>query len=166
MSPFICVERGDLRQLQAVLNSVDINIRDNVGESLLHSAAGKHGSVEMADELIRRGIDVNLQDECGSTALLFAAVWKRRDIARVILYAGGRVDIADEHGNEPLWYATSNRDYELVKMLIGNGADPHHCNRYGKSPIDIAMEDGGDAVMLGILNRDEGHGHLRAASTA
>lgn len=151
MSPFICVERRDRTGLAAALRSVDINVRDNVGESLLHSAAGKHGSVEMAQELIRRGIDVNFQDCEGATALLYAAEWKRRDVAEVILGAGGRLDIADEHGNEPLWYAVGNADHQLVEMFMRHGADPRHRNTYGKCPLDIAHEDEGDPVMLRIL---------------
>ena len=141
MSPFICIERHNLQGLRTALATVDINILSPSGKGLLHSAAGKSGSIEMAAELIRRGIDLNHQDEDGSTALLIATVWKRRDVAEAILEAGGRVDISDKHGNQPLWYAIFDPhcDYEMIELLLRWGANLQHRNNFGKSPLDLAQ---------------------------
>jgi ankyrin repeat protein len=136
--------RGDRAGLAAALETTDVNVTNIVGECLLHDAAGKMGSVEMATDLIRRGINVNHQNHRGTTSLTYAVIWCKKDVAEVILHAGGRPDIADEHGNEPLWYAVgdSHRDYDMIQLLVQHGADPLHRNKYGKTPMDIARDRG------------------------
>jgi len=142
MSPFIFVERRDMAGLSAALKLIDINTQGPTGMSLLHSAAAKDGSLEMTEELIRRGINVNLRDSDGATALLYAAEWSRIDVAEAILNAGGDLNIEDEHGNQPLWYAAGKPrpNYELIELFMRRGADPHHRNRYGTSPLDLAKQ--------------------------
>lgn len=144
MSPFICIERRDKSSLTAALGSVDINTRNSAGESLLHAAAGKHGSAEMAAEVVRRGIDVNLQNRNGATALHFAVEFRHKDVAAIILGAGGRFDVEDEHGNQPLWYAVRDphRDLSMIELLLLHGADPNHRNQYGKTPLEAARARG------------------------
>jgi len=112
--------------------------------TLLHAAAGKSGSLEIADELIRRGIGLDLQDEDGATALIIATVWRKAAIAELILRSGARVDVTDDHGNQALWYAVRDpkRDDDVIRLLMRFGADPHHRNRCGKTPVDAARKRG------------------------
>lgn len=160
INPFMCVLRDDKAALIASLQLADINAIEPVSHgSLLHEAVGnrvpdgKPISTEIAEELVKRGIDVNHRDKNGFTALAYAARYNRRDIATIILNAGGRPNITDDHGNQPLWYAAGNPhpDYELIELLIRHGADPGHRNKYGKCPLDIAHEDEGDLNMLRLF---------------
>lgn len=137
------VDRGDIDGLITALESGegDINFTDVDGQSLLHAAVTENVPATIAAELIARGIDVNRQDSEGRTALAYAATLKRGDVADLILAAGGRVDIADRHGNQPLWYAVHSQlgNHDLIQALVRHGADPHHRNRYGKSPMSLAQ---------------------------
>jgi ankyrin repeat protein len=133
---------GLIAALQSGEGSVDFTDVD--GQSLLHAATARGVPAEIARELIRLGIDVNHQDNEGCTALQYAAVLKRADVADAILRAGGRLDIADRHGNQPLWYAVHSQhdNHDLIKLYVLHGADPHHRNIYGKSPNDLAHKVG------------------------
>jgi ankyrin repeat protein len=140
------VDRGDLTGLIAALQSGEgsINFADVDGRSLLHAATGKNVSVEIAAELIRQGIDVDHCDDEGRTALSYAAKLKRIDVAEVILNAGGRLDISDRYGNQPLWYAVHSQyqNHDMIRLFVQHGADPRHRNFHGKSPTDLATTIG------------------------
>jgi len=85
---FASLERGDVDALLAALSARDVNIRNVVGQTLLHAAAGRFGSAAMADVLVSRGVDVNARDHEGATALLLPSsgsegMWSRSFSMRV-----------------------------------------------------------------------------------
>ena len=58
-----------------------------------------------------------------------------------LLEKGGRLDIEDKYGNEPLWYAVffcRGIRYELVDLFLKNGANPNHKNKNNRTPLDFA----------------------------
>ena len=66
------------------------------------------------------------------------------EIADYILKNGGRLNIEDKFGNEPLWTALSNVKrglvgLDLVKLFISYGANKEHENKVKKSPMAYAL---------------------------
>ena len=112
---------------------------DRAGRSPLHYAA-LQGDAEAVDRLASAGADVDGQDQDGRTALHFAVQQGQVEAAAALLAAQARVDIEDRYGNEPLWTATFNArgDGRLIRMLLAHGADVHHRNRAGASPLALA----------------------------
>jgi uncharacterized protein len=98
------------------------------------------GQSDMVDLLIERGANVNATDAEGWTAIHFAAQENLLHIARSLITAGAHVDALDVHGNTPLWRATfgGNGSEQLLRLLLDNGADPHHPNNHGVAPRDLA----------------------------
>jgi ankyrin repeat protein len=120
-----------------LLKEIDIG-----GSSLLHIAI-IHSDLDFAKFLIDKGMDVNLQDNKGDTALHYCAAYNQYEIAECILEHNGKLDISDKYGNEPLWTATQNyKNYDdriaIVKLFFGFGANKEHKNNAGKTPSDIA----------------------------
>ena len=90
------------------------------------------------------GIDINIQDKAGFSALHYAVWWKNLPIIKTLINNGANVNQVDKKGNSPLWYSlTLYRqicDLEIVKMLLFHGATPSLKNIYGRSPLDFAKE--------------------------
>ncbi len=61
-------------------------------------------------------------------------------MARLLLDKGATVDIADIHGNTPLWRTVFNSHGrgELISILLNAGADRNHRNKHRKTPLDAA----------------------------
>src|SRR5690606_1547447 len=123
---------------------------DKFGYSVLHIALSK-GFDDIAMELINGGVDTNLQDSKGQTALHYCAFYNKAKIAKNILSHGGRLDVEDKFGNQPLWTAIINdkgfgNRVELVELFISAGANPNHKNKTGGTPLKIAEDFEYDAV--------------------
>ena len=123
------------------IDHVDINLVNEYGQNLLHEAIA-YGRNDLAEELIRAGIDVNHRSSDGRTPLHTAAWYQNRELTGLILASGGNVSVKDVDGNTPLWAAVINprRDYRVVELLVEHSADPCDKNNYGKSPLDVATE--------------------------
>ena len=90
---------------------------------------------------LNSGADADTQDELGNSALHYAAQGRTsRHGKSLALGHGADVDMADCHGNTPLWRAVFNSQGrgEVIRVLLGAGADRNHRNKHGKTPMDLA----------------------------
>ena len=112
---------------------------DKAGRSELHYAA-LDDATERVAALLSDGFDPSLRDREGFTPLHFAAQQNSISAARLLLEAGAAVDATNKLGNTPLWAAvlSSTDGGDLISLLRDNGADPHHTNEAGQSPIGLA----------------------------
>ncbi len=112
---------------------------DRMGRSPLHYAAAEGDAVQVR-QLLSSGLDASLADDEGRTPLHFAAQSNSVEVAAELLDAGAVVDAVDQHGNTPLSDAVfnSNGRGELIRLLRARGANPHHSNNHGISPLSLA----------------------------
>jgi uncharacterized protein len=117
---------------------------DVSGRVPLHYAA-LFGDLRRADELVRNGADLRVADHDGQTPLHYAAQGCSVAVAELLLSGGAHVDATDLDGNTPLWCATLRTRGEgpIVRLLLGHGADPHHENAEGRTPLELAKALGG-----------------------
>jgi ankyrin repeat protein len=141
---------GELRI--AISQGVDLNEKDEFGTIALHCAVAEK-NMNVVALLLEHGAEVSAQDQDGKTALHYAIEYKLPGVAQALLEKNPKlIDIADRFGNEPLWTAAfnANGNYDLVRLLLGYGANPHHRNKSNLSPSDIPKRKRDD-VLLRIL---------------
>ncbi|XP_006039010.3 NF-kappa-B inhibitor beta, partial [Alligator sinensis] len=90
------------------------------------------------------GAGRGLQEKGGRTALHLACREGRRDCARHLLAPPGArlyLDCANYDGFTPLHVAVLQKDVEMVKLLLGAGADLDKAEpSCGRSPLHLAVE--------------------------
>ncbi|ASS50300.1 MAG: hypothetical protein A3D31_12095 [Candidatus Fluviicola riflensis] len=121
--------------------SIDMNVKNSSGRSLLHEAVAYHNNAVVSD-LIKSGINVNCTDKEGQTALHYSAAITNIPAAKLILESGGDVNIVDVYGNNAMWTAVFNSrgNYEMVKLFKEYSGDHLHSNNNSKSAYDFANQ--------------------------
>jgi ankyrin repeat protein len=89
------------------------------GLTVIHYVA-KYGMSLALVQLLRQGIDVDVQDSGGNTPLALATAAGHVDVARALLRAGARADIPNRHGHTP---AVSNLEPKMIVTSLAR-ADP------------------------------------------
>lgn len=80
----------------------------------------KLGNITKVQELIAQGVDLNVQDEYGYTALIWAASYSNPDIAKVLLNAGADDEITDVDKHNALYWANYYGHPEIIELLNKN----------------------------------------------
>ncbi|KAL9699805.1 hypothetical protein quinque_003246 [Culex quinquefasciatus] len=100
-------------------------------------------NVTLVQRLLEKNIDLNAQNSFGQTALqLFVKNFSKAklhgygtDTVELLIRKGSQINTRDVKGNTALHFAYRQRDWELVEVLILNGAEPGIENRKGKTPV-------------------------------
>lgn len=150
MSTHRLARTGDTDKLIAALErGSDVNELDEFNATPIHYAIA-HKHLDLALALINHGASLIAQNREGTTPLQSAIEHGLQDFAARLAIDDPRVlHVSDHHGNEPLWTAAFNArgSYSLVVLLLHLGADPHHQNRVGFTPIDVASRIGDDSLL-------------------
>jgi uncharacterized protein len=122
-----------------------INARLKDGTTaLLLSAVNRRSDI--AENLIELGADVNIPDQDGTTPLIAAAPDDDypgpvgTKLISLFLRHGANVDAADNNGSTALMGASLYGDLEVVKLLVGAGANVSNTDAMGRTAISLAQE--------------------------
>jgi uncharacterized protein len=112
----------------------DPNSHDEYGQSALGLAVSE-GSDRVVEVLLKNPqLDLNARNNVGETALMFAALQGRLELARRLIERGATVD---QGGWNALHYAATGPEPKVVEMLLQRGA-----------PIDARSPNGTTALMM------------------
>lgn len=137
---FQYILHGERNLLLSKLNSENINQQQDANSLLMYAI--QHKQDDIALQLINLGINVNLQNNKGQTAMHVLAVYKNDlTIAEALIQHGADLSLQYSSGNISLWTAILKAEgqYDLVELLLKNKADLDSKNRTGKSPFDLAL---------------------------
>ncbi|KAE8443486.1 hypothetical protein EG329_001797 [Mollisiaceae sp. DMI_Dod_QoI] len=100
-----------------------------------------NGYVKVAQLLIRQKARQDIADEKGRLPLSVAAESGYELLVRDLIKAGGDKNLkSGENEDTLLMLATANGHENVVRVLMGLGADKEECNKFGDVVIDIAEE--------------------------
>ena len=98
------------------------------------------GDLDVIKQHIAYGSDLDEQEPTlGSSPLISAAVFDRRDIARALIEAGADVNLQNNEGSTALHSAAFLCRMEIVELLLASGADKSLKNIYGSTPLQSLL---------------------------
>lgn len=122
--------KSDIAKLESLIVAGGniMEISKNEKWNYLHKALGNITmlpSIEVIQELVNRGVDVNAIDCYGNSPVHYAARSKRADIIKLLFNAGANINIVNLQGVSPLRQLLLSKpyDYESIKILLHAGAD-------------------------------------------
>ena len=83
----------------------------------------KNNNVKSVKNYIDSGYDLDIKNEYGYTALIWATYNNKIEIVKLLLNAGADVDKQNAYGETPLICAASNDNREMVELLLDYHAD-------------------------------------------
>ena len=104
-------------------------------ESLLYCGA-RWGEVELCQEMINMGADMNKINRDGNTPVLIAAKFENDEVCQLLAKSGADLNIADKTNLTPLYYICEEGNHHLAQFFIQHGADP---NSVGCLQISLEM---------------------------
>lgn len=99
-------------------------------------AATFMGNLEVIDQHIKAGSDLNKKDQYGSTPLTIAATFNKTEVALALINAGADLNMRSSDGSTPLHTSAFFCRIEIVKALLEKGADKTLRNSYGSTPLE------------------------------
>jgi ankyrin repeat protein len=103
--------------------------------------------------LIKWGVDLNIRDNGGKTALIWASYENNIEVVKLLIEAGANLDIRTNGGRTALMLASYNNYGEIVKLLIKAGAHLNIRNNWGKTAlIEASYYDHIEVVKLLLEN--------------
>jgi uncharacterized protein len=115
-----------------IVNSADVKLIADNGYTTLHSLAtvpqlaglpiGQKGRLEdqqiaVANELLKRGLNVNAQNKQGFTPLMLASLFNNRKLVSFLLQKGANVKLQSARSETALSYAEKKGHKEIVDLL-------------------------------------------------
>lgn len=106
--------------------------------------------------MLRDGIDVDIRDAEGWSALMFAALDGRVDLALPLISHGADINarsFGGFAGMTPLMIASSRGHYDFVKLLLDYTADFRQVGPFGGTALAFASFHGHLSVMRLLIDR-------------
>ncbi|XP_028519154.1 rabankyrin-5, partial [Exaiptasia diaphana] len=96
-------------------------------------------------------VDIDLADENGTTALMYAVKHGKENIVQALINASAHVNAEDNKGNTPLMYLTLDAN-EILHALVKGGANVNHKNKESKSVLSHFIQCGCWEIALQLIN--------------
>ncbi len=134
---YLALSEPSPKVAQVLINApkIDVNHLTEQGESPLMMAVFK-GQVELAQQLIKQGADVN---KTGWTPLHYAATAGNTQLVKMLLESYAYIDAESPNKTTPLMMAAHYGTPGAVKLLLEEGADVSLKNDLGLTAIDFAQ---------------------------
>ncbi|KAJ3613827.1 hypothetical protein NHX12_020073, partial [Muraenolepis orangiensis] len=163
-SLFSYVEEENLPAIKAHLDKFrEVDGRSDIGQTPLMVAA-EQGNLEIVQELIKRGANINLDDVDCWTALISASREGHLEVVRDLLENNANLEHRDMGGWSALMWAAYKGRTPVAQMLLDKGANPNITGQYSVYPIIWAAGRGHGEIVHLLLQHgakvncsDKGH---------
>ena len=139
----LAVERHDLETAERLIRAkADVNAANEYGATAL-SVASASGNTALIKLLLDSKADPNAPLLSGETPLMTAVNNGDLNAARLLIERGANVNLKEHKGAQTaLMWAAANKSPELVKLLVGQGADVRARSKGGFTPLLFAAQQG------------------------
>jgi uncharacterized protein len=163
------------KQTKVALALLEAGADPNAEDDLQDSAflyAGAEGYDEILRATLRHGANVKSTNRFGGTALIPASEHGYTSTVRILINAGVPLDHVNDLGWTAMLEAIVLNDgsadqVDVIRQLIGAGADPSIRDRNGRTPRSLAAEKGFDDIVAVIDDaegiRERGQRLIKAA---
>ncbi|RSM15123.1 hypothetical protein CDV31_005057 [Fusarium ambrosium] len=104
------------------------------------------GDVTTVRQLLENGVDLQISDPYGSTALSIASDVGHEDVVKLLVEKGANLESRDGIGDTPLLRAAFKGHQSVVRLLAKAGADLEAKNHIGNTPLATASWKGDEAM--------------------
>ncbi|XP_060521932.1 ankyrin repeat domain-containing protein 27-like isoform X2 [Cylas formicarius] len=132
--------QGHIDVVQFLLSGdCDLNALDSSGKSALHYAASK-GFQDILLFLVNAGADVNILDTYKNTALHIACDKGHENCVKALIFSSAflEINLQNTSGETPLFLATKWAYFDIVRLLLENGASVCLKNNRNQTVYKIA----------------------------
>ena len=124
-------------------------LQGDLQSSLQLVRAVKHKNTSAVRTLLEQGVDANVPEGDGATALHWAAYWDDLETVGRLIAAGANVNATNDLMVTPLALASANGNAAIVGHLLRAGADLNAAGETGVTPLMEAARTGSlDAVRV------------------
>ncbi|CAG9328830.1 unnamed protein product [Blepharisma stoltei] len=141
-------EQGNIEKIRALMDKNIINYKNQSGYTAL-ALAVRSGHLEIANELISHGADINSTNQAGQSVLFIACWHNQADCVKLLLNKGAIIDSSDQRGWTPLIISVYHNYANIVQILLDAGCDIDHKDSFGKKAIDRAK----NIEMISLLQK-------------
>jgi hypothetical protein len=126
-------------------NGADPNYLDKIGENAIfklcqNSLMHLQEKMQVIDELLKRGIDVNHQSYNKMTALHWCALFGEPSLAKKLIQSGINIELTDLSENSALHEACKFGHSSVLALLLEAGARANLANDENQTGRDLAFE--------------------------
>ncbi len=102
-----------------------------------HKAA-IYGNVEKLSALLKKGMNPNLKDKGGNTALHYASSSGYLGMVELLIKEGANIRITNNSGDTGLHWATLGGHFDIISLFVEKGLNICEKNNIGESPFTMA----------------------------
>ena len=117
---------------------------------MLASANGHHQVVEL---LLSKDPDINIQNNDGVTALIFASDNGHHQVVELLLSKDPDINIQNNNGVTALMFASANEHHQVVELLLSKDPDINIQNNYGWTALMFGSRYGHHQVVILLLSK-------------
>jgi ankyrin repeat protein len=125
--------------------------KEGVTALMVASEKGYEDNVRIL--LRQEGIQVDMKDVKGQTALLKAVGSKSKPIVELLINHHANMDFQDSHGTTALIYSVQNEVHEIMELLLQRGANTDVEDLKGLTAFDYAIDKGNIQLCRHVLER-------------
>ncbi|GAL60627.1 ankyrin repeat domain-containing protein [Algibacter lectus] len=112
---------------------IEANVTTKNGTNPLHNVAANTKDIKILDYFIKKGVDVNKQDENGNTPFIKAAQSNSLDIVKYLEPLNKNINLLNKKGQSALTLAVERNKPEVVSYLLANKADAKIVDKEGNN---------------------------------
>lgn len=132
----------------------EINAQNSNGDTVLHLAIARFGTVSAIQPLLNAEASTNIKGRHGRTPLLYALYLEQEAVATELLDRDSDPHALDNWGFSALHYAIASRtiSIQFIKRLLDAGVDVNWKNEDDRTPLYLAAQKSKQEVMRLLLD--------------